>query len=68
MTLIFEDDILSIEWNESELNQTNLENYKAKIEYYIKQHQQDNPAIIKLKSNEPLNSKDLKRFRIYSLD
>lgn len=56
----FEDDILSIEWNESELNQTNLENYKAKIEYYIKQHQQDNPAIIKLKSNEPLNSKDLK--------
>ena len=56
----FEDDILSIEWHESELNQTNLENYKAKIEYYIKQHQQDNPAIIKLKSNEPLNSKDLK--------
>lgn len=37
-----------------------MENYKAKIEYYIKQHQQDNPAIIKLKSNEPLNSKDLK--------
>ena len=34
-------------------------NYKAKAEYYVRQHQ-DNEAIAKLKSNQPLTSEDIK--------
>lgn len=56
----FEDDILSVTWNESNLESDDLQNYKDKIEYYIKQHQTDNPAIAKLKGNEPLNANDIK--------
>lgn len=40
----FTDEILSTEWNESELENDELKNYKAKAEYYIRQHQ-DNIAI-----------------------
>ena len=35
----FEDDLLSEDWNESELENDELKNYKAKAEYYIRQHQ-----------------------------
>ncbi|MBQ6568900.1 MAG: restriction endonuclease subunit R, partial [Clostridia bacterium] len=55
----FDDDILSIEWNESELENDDLKDYKAKAEFYIRQHQ-DNTAIAKLKSNRPLNADDIK--------
>lgn len=55
----FEDDILSIEWKESELENDDLKNYKAKAEYYIRQHQ-DNAVIAKLKSNVPLAIEDMK--------
>ena len=54
----FEDDLLSIEWKESELENDELKNYKAKAEYYIRQHQ-DNIAIAKLKTNKPLISADV---------
>ena len=54
----FTDDILSTEWHESELDNDDLKNYKAKAEFYIRQHQ-DNPAIAKLRSNIPLNSEDV---------
>ena len=54
----FEDDLLSIEWKESELENDDLKNYKAKAEYYIRQHQ-DNIAITKLKTNQPLTSTDV---------
>ncbi len=54
----FKDDILDSTWNESELENDDLENYKAKAEYYIRQHQ-DNEAINKLKTNKPLNKKDI---------
>lgn len=54
----FEDDLLSTDWNESELENDELKNYKAKAEYYIRQHQ-DNIAIAKLKTNQPLTSKDV---------
>lgn len=54
----FEDDLLSIEWNESELENDELKNYKAKAEFYIRQHQ-DNIAIAKLKTNKPLTSTDI---------
>ncbi|MBP9989569.1 MAG: DEAD/DEAH box helicase family protein [Ruminococcus sp.] len=54
----FDEDILSVEWNESELENDDLENYKAKAEFYVRQHQ-DNEAIAKLKSNVPLTQADI---------
>ena len=55
----FDDEILSIDWNESELENDDLKNYKAKAEFYVRQHQ-DNEVIAKLKSNIPLSSADVK--------
>ena len=55
----FDDEILSIEWKESELENDDLKNYKAKAEYYVRQHQ-DNAVIAKLKSNIPLTIEDVK--------
>ncbi|MDL2324942.1 DEAD/DEAH box helicase family protein, partial [Ruminococcaceae bacterium OttesenSCG-928-A16] len=54
----FTDDILSIEWNESQLDNDDLANYKKKVNYYILQHQSE-PAIAKLKGNEPLTQGDV---------
>ena len=54
----FDDELLSMEWNEAELENDELKNYKAKAEYYIRQHQ-DNIAIAKLKMNQPLTSGDI---------
>ena len=54
----FTDEILSVEWNESELENDELKNYKAKVEFYIRQHQ-DNIAIAKLKTNQPLTEVDI---------
>jgi len=55
----FTDDILSVEWNESQLDNDDLVNYKKKVNYYIRQHQ-DIPAIAKLKGNIPLTPEDVK--------
>ncbi|MGM9607268.1 MAG: DEAD/DEAH box helicase family protein [Oscillospiraceae bacterium] len=54
----FDDEILSMEWNESELENDDLKNYKAKAEFYIRQHQ-DQAVIAKLKSNVPLTHDDV---------
>ncbi|MGI6154215.1 MAG: DEAD/DEAH box helicase family protein [Christensenellaceae bacterium] len=54
----FADDILSMEWNEAELENDDLVNYKKKVNHYILQHQ-DIPAIAKLKGNRPLTSQDI---------
>lgn len=54
----FEDDILSMEYNESELENDELRNYKAKAEYYVRQHQ-DNIVIAKLRTNKPLTKEDV---------
>lgn len=54
----FDDEILEMEWKESELDNDDLANYKAKAEFYVRQHQ-DNIAIAKLKSNQPLTSMDI---------
>ena len=40
----FEDEILSMDWNETELDSDDLKNYRAKAEYYVRQHQ-DNEVI-----------------------
>lgn len=54
----FNDDILSMEWNQSELENDDLKNYKAKMEYYIRQHE-NYYAIAKLKTNQPLTNDDI---------
>ena len=55
----FRDEILSTEWHEPELVNDDLKNYKAKAEYYIRQHQND-MVIAKLRTNKPLNPIDMK--------
>ena len=54
----FTDDILDSSWNDSELESDDLANYKAKAEHYIRQHQ-DNIAIAKLRTNQPLTHLDV---------
>ena len=54
----FDDEVLSTDWHESELENDDLQNYKAKAEFYIRQHQ-DNMVIQKLKTNKPLNANDI---------
>ncbi len=54
----FDDEILSITFHESELENDYLADYKAKAEYYVRQHQ-ENEAIAKLKSNIPLTEDDV---------
>ncbi len=54
----FKDELLSLEWKESELENDDLKNYKAKAEYYIRQNQ-DHLVISKLKSNIPLTKADV---------
>jgi type I restriction enzyme R subunit len=53
------DEILSMDWKESELENDDLKNYKMKAEFYIRQNQ-DNAVIAKLKTNQPLTSGDVK--------
>ena len=55
----FDDQILSMDWKESELENDDLKDYRAKAEYYVRQHQ-DNVAIAKLKGNVPLTEDDVK--------
>ena len=58
-TTNFSDEILTMDWNESELENDDLKNYKMKAEFYVRQHQ-DNAVIAKLKHNKPLTSADVK--------
>ena len=55
----FADELISMDWNESELENDDLKNYKMKAEFYIRQNQ-DNAVIAKLKTNQPLTTADLK--------
>lgn len=55
----FNDDILSMEWKESELESDELKNYREKAEFYVRQHQ-NNIVIAKLKTNKPLTDLDIK--------
>jgi len=55
----FDDDVLSINWKVAETDSDDLRNYKAKAEFFIRQHQ-DNTVIAKLKTNIPLTSDDIK--------
>lgn len=55
----FKDDILTMNWREAELYNDDLKNYKAKLEFYLKKHE-DNIVINKLRTNEPLTKFDIK--------
>ncbi|MFI3166656.1 MAG: DEAD/DEAH box helicase family protein [Bacillota bacterium] len=57
-TTNFTDDILSTEWNESNLENDDLKNYRAAAEYYIREHQNEE-VIAKLKTNKPLTKADI---------
>lgn len=59
----FTDEILSINWNEPEMETNDLKNYKEKAEYYVRQHQ-ENIAIAKLHSNIPLTEEDIKELEV----
>ena len=54
----FDDEILSMEWKEPELENDDLKNYKAKAEFYVRHHQ-DQAVIAKLRSNVPLTEEDV---------
>ena len=54
----FDDEILSMDWKESELENDDLKNYKAKAEFYIRQHI-DDEVIAKLKNNIPMTADDI---------
>ena len=54
----FDDEILAIDWKQSELENDDLKNYKAKAEFYVRQHQ-DQKVIAKLKGNIPLTEQDV---------
>ena len=54
----FTEEILSTEWKDAELENGDLRNYKAKAEFYLRQHQ-DQTAIAKLRGNQPLSRADV---------
>jgi type I restriction enzyme R subunit len=54
----FTDDVISIEWNESQLDNDDLANYKKKVGFYIKQNENIS-VIAKLKGNVPLTPSDI---------
>ena len=54
----FDDDILDMQTNTSDLENDDLSNYKAKAEFYIREHR-DEAVIAKLRSNVPLNADDI---------
>ena len=57
-TTNFDDEILTMEWNAAELDTGELENYRAKAEFYVRQHQNE-AVIAKLRSNVPLEADDV---------
>lgn len=54
------DEIVSSDWHDSELENDDLINYKMKVNFYIRQHQ-DQQVIQKLHSNQPLTDSDVKQ-------
>ncbi|MGL5676449.1 MAG: DEAD/DEAH box helicase family protein [Cellulosilyticaceae bacterium] len=55
----FKDEILEVNENGAIYNSNDLKEYKKKVEYYLKAHQ-DELAIYKLRNNKQLNQEDLK--------
>lgn len=59
-TIDLEDDVLSMTWNDSDLENEDLKDYKAKAAFYLKQHQNED-VIAKLRTNKPLTNLDIKK-------
>lgn len=57
-TTDFTDDIVNMVQNPYEPTGGELQNYRAKVNYYIRQHM-DNAVIAKLHTNKPLNTADI---------
>ena len=55
----FDDELLTMDWKEAELENDDLKNYKLRAEFYVRKNQ-DNAVIAKLRGNEPLTNDDLK--------
>lgn len=55
----FDDMIISEESNGSMYNVNDLKSYRKKVEFYLKEHQND-LAIYKLRSNKPITEEDIK--------
>ena len=56
----FADCVTGYEENNADLKTGELENYRKKAEFFLRQHQ-DIPAISKLKTNEPLTEQDVQQ-------
>ena len=54
----FADDIVAINWRASELNNDDLQNYKMKVNHYIRTHINE-ATIAKLHTNQPLSTDDI---------
>ena len=55
----YADELLTIDWRESDLENDDLKNYKLKAEFYVRKNQ-DNAVIAKLRGNEPLSAEDVR--------
>ena len=55
----FKDTVEFVSENSPEYDMEALKNYRMKAEHYIREHQ-DNPVIVKLKTNKPINAADIK--------
>ena len=55
----FADELLAIDWKESDLENDDLKNYKLKAEFYVRKNQ-DSAVIAKLRGNEPLSAEDVR--------
>lgn len=57
----FRDEVMEVKENASILNVNDLQSYRKKVEYYLKEHQhEDTLAIYKLRNNKPLSQQDVK--------
>jgi type I restriction enzyme R subunit len=54
------DEIISAQWRDSELENDDLADYKERVNYYVRQHQNEK-VIHKLHTNQPLTEQDVER-------
>lgn len=54
------DEIVSAQWRDPELENDDLADYKERVNYYVRQHQNEE-VIHKLHTNQPLTEQDLER-------
>ncbi|MGM0641385.1 MAG: DEAD/DEAH box helicase family protein, partial [Thermotogota bacterium] len=55
----FEDEILEVVENQTEFNTSEFQNYRKKVDHYLKNHK-DDIAVYKLKNNKPITDSEIK--------